>query len=71
MADKCQYSGKVCHFCKKKGHLKKMCFKANKQINNIEEETKSETVVVDELFHVEEERAIRQRCVVPWKLIIR
>ncbi|XP_055918834.1 uncharacterized protein LOC129950912 [Eupeodes corollae] len=53
MANQCSHKDTVCHFCKKKGHLQKVCFKANKQLNTIEEEElNTGTLLVDELFHV-------------------
>ena len=31
MADKCSHSTSVCNFCKKKGHITKVCFKKKKE----------------------------------------
>ena len=31
MADKCSHSTSVCNFCKKKGHIAKVCFKKKKE----------------------------------------
>lgn len=61
LADKCKYKEKTCHFCKKKGHLQKTCFKANKQVNMIEEEEQNSKIVVDELLHIEDHKNKREK----------
>ena len=57
LADQCQYKEAICHFCKKRGHLRKMCFKEKKQLHQIEE--KSNTV--EDLLKIEESTVDKSR----------
>lgn len=47
MANKCKFRDVVCHYCKKRGHLRKMCLKENKSVNVIEKQNQSEDYVYD------------------------
>lgn len=52
-ANKCSHINSTCSFCKRKGHLQGVCFKAKaekKQTNYIDED---ETESVDEIFHIQ------------------
>lgn len=39
MADQCKFKEVICHYCKKKGHLRRMCLKEKRTINMIEQPT--------------------------------
>ncbi|XP_036318010.1 uncharacterized protein K02A2.6-like [Rhagoletis pomonella] len=57
-ANKCRHKDKTCNLCKKKGHLQSVCFKANRQVNNIDEGKDKE---IDELFHIEGSKNDREK----------
>ncbi|XP_036346032.1 uncharacterized protein K02A2.6-like [Rhagoletis pomonella] len=55
MADKCQYKEVTCHFCKKKGHLQKMCLQRKKKsLNMISADVKAkQECTVEDLFQLD------------------
>lgn len=49
LANQCNFKNVICHFCKQKGHIRRMCFKEKRQIHQIvgkEEETTVEELML-------------------------
>lgn len=55
MANRCKHMYTVCNYCKRKGHLRKVCFKAKKMLGMIvdQEDDTASNVSVEDLLHVE------------------
>lgn len=52
-ADKCKYKETTCHFCKRKGHLRKVCFKEKKQVHSIDDDSERVSTV-EEILQIDD-----------------
>nr|CAH7756728.1 unnamed protein product [Callosobruchus chinensis] len=53
LANKCNMVNAICNFCKRKGHLQRVCTRAASNTNEIEE--MQDTDAIDEIFQIDEE----------------